>query len=679
MKIVLKIWYVFITLLCFSCAEHEPYLKEFEDNPIKFNSYISKSQFSRGTPIESSNTLANMSVYAYYTGNGTSENKWADNGSTAVPNFMMAQTVNNSGYETGTNNWVYTPVIYWPSYTDANITFWSYSPVSTSSNGITVLNTTGGLSLRYITPTTCSDQPDLMMCVPIKDMNGSSDEAITFAMQHMLTCIGFSAMGTMDEIVSIALKNVVVSGNLSLNSSADTLQWTLDDAVSQVYYAGVNDTLLSANYVPVISSNGYLMLPPQTLSSDAEITVTTKNDSIKTYDISNQIWKAGQQIIYKINLSVEPATISVNTIQTSYVGAYWRYNETGERIIRMNNTGTWDAALIATDSNWDASDILIDYLPSSYNTEIGTLISTDILQMTETANIVSGTGDISFRIGLKASATLESSTSTPRFAIVMVKYDGLTKSHFIFLRQGEAPVAINGTTAFSPYNISSVQSSTIGTYEFTDYPSKAGGYKQWSTDAVVYPISGSSMTSSVNTDTIANVCPTGYRIPTQDDFIQLKGDSTALGGFYADGYFDRIAFSISTYGSQSMPYVIAGSDDDTAYAGALIYNINTYASVFLPDCGRRAYDTQYDITYNGLNGWYWSTTLPEDNTTSYPYYFDITNNNIITSSMKVGLTIASSYNRLDACSIRPVATTTTDADTSIIGTLNGFGDEDVWD
>ena len=107
------------------------------------------------------------------------------------------------------------------------------------------------------------------------------------------------------------------------------------------------------------------MLPPQTLPSDAQITVTNKNDSVKTYDISNKIWEAGQQIDYKMNLSVVPASISVNAIQTSYVGAYWRYNETGERIIRMNNTGTWDATVIATDSTWESSDILICYLPSS--------------------------------------------------------------------------------------------------------------------------------------------------------------------------------------------------------------------------------------------------------------------------------------------------------------------------
>ena len=144
----------------------------------------------------------------------------------------------------------------------------------------------------------------------------------------------------------------------------------------------------------------------------------------------------------------------------------------------MKSTGDWVAAVISTDNSWDSSDILIDYLPSDYNSTIGTAISGDILQMDSTVNVVKGSGNISFRIGLKEGTVLSSSDSSPRYALVMIKYSDMSKNHLIFLRQGEAPDIITGSAKFSPYNLSSKESATTsGTYEFFEYPSHSCGYQ----------------------------------------------------------------------------------------------------------------------------------------------------------------------------------------------------------
>ena len=377
-----KILFFILISLLYGCSEQnfKDDLLIFIKKPIIFSPNINVEEETRGLPVTSANGIQSVIVYAYYTGNGN-DSTWADYGVNTVPNFFNAQTLTNSGYNTGTNKWEYSPILYWPSNTNANITFFAYSPAASDTNGITVSETTGGLSLKYTAPENCSDQPDLMMSLPAKDLNGADNSFVDLSMKHMLTSICFSAIGTIEEIESITVKNIIVSGTLSYDSTGDSLKWDLDDAVTKSYNPTLNDTILYDNYVPIISSNGYLLLPPQTLPDGAEITVTTKSDTIKTYDVSGMIWKAGQQINYKLDLIISPSNISVEAIQTSYVGAYWRYNETGERIIRMNSTGDWAASVISTDSSWDYSDILIDYLPSDYNTTIGTLIDGDILQM----------------------------------------------------------------------------------------------------------------------------------------------------------------------------------------------------------------------------------------------------------------------------------------------------------
>ena len=315
---------------------------------------------------------------------------------------------------------------------------------------------------------------------------------------------------------------------------------------------------------------------------------------------------------------------------------------------------------------------MIDGLADDYPIKQSVAISGSPLQMIDTQTKVYGSGNISFRIGLTTTTVLDSVQAAPRYAIVLVRYDGYTKNHLIYLRQGEAADEIAGSAKFSPYNVSTTA------YEFIDYPTKVGGYKQWSSTAQLYPPSGSPSSTPTSTDTIANICPTGYSIPTQDDFRTLIYNQYygASGGLYADGYFDRqtITYTKTSNGNIEIDCPSVGSGDNLAYAGIVCYNTNTYASVFFPFGGRKP--LEYTSPENGgVQGFYWTTTLGEYSANNYlPYYFNpVYSNN--TSSVFANVSIWAA--RTDACTIRPVADQTSPSSTN--SSLGGFTDENGWE
>ena len=83
----------FLTVSCTETTDLNHY--DYEANGIQFAT-ISDIPQSRGLPISSANTIPNMGVFAYYTGNGTANN-WGAKGTTATPNFMDNIEITNTG------------------------------------------------------------------------------------------------------------------------------------------------------------------------------------------------------------------------------------------------------------------------------------------------------------------------------------------------------------------------------------------------------------------------------------------------------------------------------------------------------------------------------------------------------------------------------------------------------
>ena len=213
----------------------------------------------------------------------------------------------------------------------------------------------------------------------------------------------------------------------------------------------------------------------------------------------------------------------------TYVGAFWRANETGERIIRIEGigetySGTWTASVVWLDSRWAGgkdrvvlSTDMSNADPNLWTDSPGNAENYQVAgyQVQVSGSVGPSNPDILFRIGLKQKFTTQFEPETPdytntwpaRYALVMLSYNNSTKKYTIYLRQGEGadylmrPGDPNGSNAavadnrayakrFSPYNLTDPNFNTVMDYNamvdastgllnvrggaFVAYPTQAG-------------------------------------------------------------------------------------------------------------------------------------------------------------------------------------------------------------
>jgi len=208
----------------------------------------------------------------------------------------------------------------------------------------------------------------------------------------------------------------------------------------------------------------------------------------------------------------------------SYVGAFWRAAETGERVIRIDmsgstaNYGTWSAQVMWLDKRWGPNDMVVlstDQLPGTTGADPNIYTANpgnaEDYQVGGMNLIVSGTADatnkyVTFRIGLRSQYT-PTASDPARYAVVLLSYSNQTKYQKIFLRQGEgADYLMTNNDAittgglgqrtmcrqFSPFNLTATTldaavmtqadaaANVAGNKTtFVDYPTKAGAFFMW--------------------------------------------------------------------------------------------------------------------------------------------------------------------------------------------------------
>ena len=319
--ILINLIFVFFSIIV-GCSDTDFYEKKYDDK-IAFFAECKTEALTRGTPIELSNNIPNISVYGYYTGDGNN-NTWEKQGANAVPDFFDGITITNSGVGTEQPSWNYSDHIFWPSSSDANVSFFAYSPALSDNNGITVINKTGTPTLHYSTPVITVNQPDLMIAVPQYDLNYRSDSPILFSMKHALTCLSFQGAGDNKVVKSISLSGISLEGDLNIDGS--DVNWSnLSPPEETTIEVGLdNDSLKLSMSTDLTASDGYLMLIPQTLTENAKLTVKIENEEDLVYNMSNQIWKAGERVNFSLvignpegEITVSPSDLTISALGTN--------------------------------------------------------------------------------------------------------------------------------------------------------------------------------------------------------------------------------------------------------------------------------------------------------------------------------------------------------------------------
>ena len=269
---------------------------------------------------------------------------------------------------------------------------------------------------------------------------------------------------------------------------------------------------------------------------------------------------------------VFPGTFINNPSIQMYIGAFWRNNEKGERLIQfkpgasnLNNHGDWMASVMWYDSQWnpehptDPDGVILEN--STFTIPKNGSAEDFLVPASNGSQIISGNvvanGTATFRIGLNKPFGAYNSNSNPaRYAVVLLVYGinnttGAEKKQKMFLRQGEGddyvmrpddpgigvPAGRPAARKFSPYNLRDESGATPNNYgnatplgknggSFTDYPTKAGYFFVFSdTKAFTADVSNtvnswnqnvgfSNLTNNAYWNTDWETCPVGYRRPT---------------------------------------------------------------------------------------------------------------------------------------------------------------------
>lgn len=272
------------------------------------------------------------------------------------------------------------------------------------------------------------------------------------------------------------------------------------------------------------------------------------------------------------------ATVRDDYMSGEYIGAFWKANQKGERLIRIPvdngmRSGDWDASVFWLGVGWKAGDIVFSNDESAdpgitYNSNTenpADMLANDATYVvpgyvsSASGGVVDGTGNyIHFRIGL--SSTYSPTTSNPaRYALVLLRYGTPQKYHVIYIRQGEAADYLmyptdnsRGSAAvrFCAYNVTAsnltdgdelveISLPSRSNAVFTNYPTQAGAFFQWSYippyEPLAYhpvkpitPVIWNNVPSGSYWNTLASSsesCPPGYRRPN-DGSISAAASNT---------------------------------------------------------------------------------------------------------------------------------------------------------
>ncbi len=178
--------------------------------PIGFSTDITRSRgiSTRGEVVTD---ISNMYVFASHTGT----NNW--NSASSVPNFMYNQLMEKAA---GSSSWTYTPLKYWPTAVNEQVSFFAYAPTSLTGIVSSAADKQGP-KLTYTLPVTESGKQDLLVGSCLNKKRG--DGVVAFTMKHALTQVKFKMKNseTTTDIVLTGLEILIPgTGTLSFQDAS---------------------------------------------------------------------------------------------------------------------------------------------------------------------------------------------------------------------------------------------------------------------------------------------------------------------------------------------------------------------------------------------------------------------------------------------------------------------------
>ena len=219
-------------------------------------------------------------------------------------------TLINSQAVSYTNNiWKTSNDYYWSGTANKTISFYAYYP-STISN----VSHTAGFSptLSYTVPDNVTDQIDIMAATN-NNVSGNTNSSSSLTFNHIFAAVQFNIASSgmpNGTITGIALNNILCKGTYNFNGT-----WT-QDATTKKYFSQTVSSSTSGGTVITSGATTFMMMP-QTLGSDASITVTYSNSGTLTKSISGT-WTAGNIYTYNISKTIPVAIFDYTGSVQSY-------------------------------------------------------------------------------------------------------------------------------------------------------------------------------------------------------------------------------------------------------------------------------------------------------------------------------------------------------------------------
>ena len=398
---------------------------------------------------------------------------------------------------------------------------------------------------------------------------------IPITMNHKLSQVKLVATTGDDGIPSIfAFSGVKLPGylfDLTTETGALTPKTALDQDFTFTIPSGGADTVKSNTRTVYTGTPGDIPTVVHIGSMTVQVT-TLKDTTITDFSATfAKSLKSGYSYTMTMNIGNSPdLTDHIPEGFIPYVGAFWRHDQTGERLIRLPRMpagtidGIWTAQVIAG-RDWIVLDkepssdpnIWTDYAALGNNTgfDAAHKLSTTstfvagMVRASGSAGFQPGDDQIYFRIGANSEYT-PTPDKPVRYGMVLLTYGNNNYRNRIWIRQGEDPdylmrktdasaggyVSGNRPAAvqFSPFNSMATNMGRVpddaiinndpnlhgysyNPAKFTEYPTQAGALIKWVTGFSAYPplgYPGQMYNSLYNGNPISYPdCPTGYRRP----------------------------------------------------------------------------------------------------------------------------------------------------------------------